>query len=291
MAAPWQILWKKNEHPRDKDLVFHEPSHTYYIKGSSKNVISVTGFVHQFCGHFDADATIDKMMRSPKWPQNKMYGKTKEEIKAIWNENGRVASEAGTAMHLAIEMYLNDAAHLIPADVLASVEWKYFMKFWSDHGHDLEPYRLEWEIWVEELFLAGSLDAVFRRKSDRRFVIYDWKRSKEIKTENPWQSCLGPLSHLPDTNYWHYHMQLNVYRYILTKYYGLDIAELYLVICHPDNKSYKRMRLNILEDEVESMIEARRKAVAGGFKDVVVFDEDDAEETSVRGGSGCAIKL
>lgn len=275
-AADWQILWKKNEQPRDKRLVFHEPSHTYYIDGDSKGVISVTGFLHSFFGHFDADATIDKMMKSPKWPQSKYYGKTKEQIKAEWSESGRVASEAGTKMHLAIEMFMNEATHLIPDDVLASVEWKYFTRFWKDHGEDLEPFRMEYEVFIEEIKLAGSIDAIFRRKSDGKFLIYDWKRSKEIKTENTFQSGLAPLDHLPDCNYWHYSLQLNVYRYILENYYGMEVADMYLVIMHPDNKSYKRMRLNRMDDEVALMIDARKKAVEAGCKKVVLLPDSDS---------------
>lgn len=280
MPLDWQVLWVRNEHPRDKRLVFHEPSHTYYIDGDSTGVISVTGFLHAFFGHFDADATIDKMMKSPKWPDSKYFGMTKEQIKATWNENGRVASEAGTKMHLAIEMFMNEATHLIPDDVLASVEWKYFLKFWKDHGEDLEPFKMEYEVFIEEIKLAGSIDAIFRRKSDGKFLIYDWKRSKEIKTENNFQSGLAPLNHLPDCNYWHYSLQLNVYRYILEKHYNMEVADMYLVIMHPDNKSYKRMRLNRMDDEVELMIEARKKAVAAGCKKVVLLDDDDAHSHS-----------
>jgi hypothetical protein len=274
MPLDWQILWMRNEHPRDKHLVFHEPSHTYYIDGDSTGVTSVTSLLHCFFPHFEPDIIIDKMMKSPKWKENKYYGKTKEEIKALWNENGRVASEAGTKMHLAIEMYLNDAGHLIPEEVLATPEWKYFMKFWKDHGDDLEPWRLEFEVWVKEIKLAGSIDAVFRRKSDGKYLIYDWKRSKEIKTENSFESGYAPLDHLPNTNYWHYTAQLNVYRYILENYYDMEVADMYLVIMHPDNKSYKRMRLNRMDDEVELMVEARKKAVEAGCKKVVILDSD-----------------
>lgn len=271
-AADWQILWKKHEHVRDKRLLFVEETHTYYIDGDSKGVTSVTSLLHAFFPHFEPDIIIDKMMKSPKWPQNKYYGKTKEEIKAMWNENGRVASEAGTKMHLAIEMFLNDAYHLIPKDVLETPEWKYFIKFWKDHGEDLEPWRLEFEVFIEEIKLAGSIDAVFRRKSNGKFLIYDWKRSKEIKTENSFETGYAPLDHLPNTNYWHYTAQLNVYRYILENYYDMEVEDMYLVILHPDNKSYKRMRLNRMDDEVELMIEARKKAVEAGCKKVVILD-------------------
>jgi hypothetical protein len=130
---------------------------------------------------------------------------------------------------------------------------------------------------------------VFRRKSDGKFVIYDWKRSKEIKTENKFGSGLAPLEHLPDTNYWHYTLQLNVYKWILEKYYGLEVADLYLVILHPDNSSYRRMRLNILEEEVEDMIECRRRAVAAGCKTSVILPTPlEAELTAEEKGKPLA---
>jgi hypothetical protein len=56
-------------------------------------------------------------------------------------------------------------------------------------------------------------------------------------------------------------LQLNVYRWILETYYGLDVADMYLVIMHPNAKGYKRMRLNRMDEEVADMIECRRRAV------------------------------
>jgi len=94
---------------------------------------------------------------------------------------------------------------------------------------------------------------------------------KKIKSDNPYKKGLAPLSHLPDTNYWHYTMQLNVYKWILETYYGLDVADLYLVILHPDQPSYQRMRLNIMTDEVEEMIECRQRAVEAGCKQSVIL--------------------
>ena len=85
----WQKLWLKNAHPRDKDIVFDEPTHIYTIKGSSKGYISCTGFLHAFFGHFDPDAIIKKMMSSPKWPSSKYYGQTAAEIKAGWAKKWR----------------------------------------------------------------------------------------------------------------------------------------------------------------------------------------------------------
>ena len=261
MPEPWMTLLHKNSHPRDKHITFYEPTHTYTIKGSSKGIISGTGFLHQFFSHFDAKATIKKMMASPKWPASPYYGMTADAIEKMWSDKGKEASEAGTAMHLAIEQFLNGAEDVIIPAVRDTSEFRYFMNFWRDHGSDLEPYRTEWEVWSEDHLLCGSIDMVFRRKSDGKFLIYDWKRSREIKTSNGFQKGFAPLDHLDDCNYWHYTLQLNVYRWILENLYGLEIADMYLIICHPDNKNYKRMRLNRLDKEVEDMLACRKRAL------------------------------
>ena len=299
MPQAWQYLSHINKHPRDDHIYFHEPTHTYYVNKISSGNISCTGFIHEFFGHFDGKAILTKMRKGPKWALSKYFGRTDEEIMKEWSDSGKAASEAGTAMHLAIEQFLHGAPEQINPAILDTPEWRYFLKFWEECGPDLEPYRSEWEVFTDSLGeseskessskskakssskskgkskerkikLCGSIDMVFRRKSDGKFVIYDWKRSKEIKSENPFGSGLAPLEHLPDTNYWHYTMQLNVYKWILENYYDVEVGDLYIVILHPDNPSYRRMRLNIMENEVEDMIECRRKAVEIGKGTVVL---------------------
>ena len=311
----WQRLTQINRHPRDQHIAFDEPTHKYYVNGSCKGNISCTGFIHEFFGHFDAKKIITKMRKGANWANSKYYGRTDEEIMGEWTANGKEASSAGTAMHFAIEQFMHGALEEINPTVMNTPEWKYFMKFWKECGDDLEPYRSEWEVFTDRLDLpasqhrevftdaldssaserkiklCGSIDMVYRRKSDGKFVIYDWKRSKEIKSDNPFGSGLAPLDHLPDTNYWHYTLQLNVYKWILEQSYGLEVADLYLVILHPDQPSYRRMRLNILTDEVEDMIECRRRAVEEGCKQSVVLPVPEAEEEYTKPLAGFSFQF
>ena len=296
----WQRLTQVNRHPRDTHITFDEPTHKYYVNGSCQGNISCTGFVHEFFGHFDAKKIIAKMKKGANWATSKYDGRSDEEIMKEWSDNGKQASSAGTAMHFAIEQFMHGAANEIDPAVMDTPEWRYFMKFWRDCGHDLEPYRSEWEVFTDsidavsgerKIKLCGSIDMVYRRKSDGKFVIYDWKRSKEIKSDNPFGSGLAPLDHLPDTNYWHYTLQLNVYKWILEQYYGLEVADLYLVILHPDQPSYRRMRLNILTDEVEDMIECRRRAVDQGCKQSVVLPVPETEEEYTKPLAGFSFQF
>jgi hypothetical protein len=281
----WQSLAVRNRHPRDLCIEFDEPTHRYTVNGTSNKWISCTGFLHTFFPHFDPDATIKKMMSGKNWVNSKYYGMTADEIKAQWSNSGKDASEAGTAMHLGIEMFHNGADP--EPSVKESIEWKYFQNFWKDHGSDLEPYRTEWEVWSEEHKLAGSIDMIYKKKSDGTIVIYDWKRSKDIKTSNDWENGYAPVSHLPNCNYWHYTLQLNVYKWFLETFYGCVVSDLYLIILHPDNKNYRRLRLNMLGDEVQAMLDCRKRALLTNSTSSVLLpmpssddDEEDHKPTS-----------
>jgi hypothetical protein len=264
---PWMTLALTHRHPRDNEIHFYEPTHVYTVQGVSKGYTSVSTILHSFFAPFDADAVITNMMKSRKWPESKWFGMTREEIKAAWDANRDEASEAGTAMHLAIEKFMNGV------DIVGneSVEWKYFQSYWAKDSKTWEPWRTEWEVWDADLKLAGSIDMVYRNRHDGTFAIYDWKRSKEIKTENSFQSGLGPLAHLPDTNFWHYSLQLNLYRWLLETHYGIRISKMALVVLHPNNTGPKVYPLNRMDDEIEDMLAARRRAVAEGGRSPVVF--------------------
>ena len=93
--------------------------------------------------------------------------------------------------------------------------------------------------------------------------------------ENRYQSGLGPMTHLPDVNYWHYTLQLNVYRWFLQKHYGLKVVELAIVIFHPNNTNYQIFKLNILDDEIQDMLDARMRAVKNGCKKAVEFEVEE----------------
>jgi ATP-dependent exoDNAse (exonuclease V) beta subunit len=271
MPEPWQTLGFLNAHPRDKAVRFVEKTHTYYVNGSSKGIVSTTGFVHAFFPHFDPIASITKMKASANWPSSPYFGMSDQEIVDKWAASGKEASGAGTNMHLAIEQFLNGAHTRIEPAVLTTKEWRYFQNFWNDVKETMDPYRTEWEVWDDEYKLTGSIDMVFKRKIDGAFAIYDWKRSKEIKIDSAWDTGYGPLGHLPNSNYWHYTLQLNVYRWFLEKHYGIKVVELCIVILHPNNDNYQMFKLNLLDEEIQDMLECRRRSIASQSKEPVLF--------------------
>ena len=138
----------------------------------------------------------------------------------------------------------------------------------------MKPYRTEWMIFDEDLKIAGSIDMVYENP-DGTLSIYDWKRSKDISKINGWDNfAKNPLiSHLHDTNFWHYALQLNTYKSILERKYGKIIKDLYLVQLHEENprKTFELIKCADLSKEIEKLFELRR----GGFMKVEEVKEED----------------
>ena len=250
---PPDKLAAEHPHPRDNHILFDEGPHIYTIKGDS-NYMSVTKWNHSHFEAFNPDKVIQNMMASPKWPQSKYFGKTKQEIKDLWHKNGREASTAGTKLHYDIECFYNSQ---LPKN--DSIEYQYFLRFHRLHGALLQPYRTEWMIWDKELKFAGSIDMVFEEENGM-LQIYDWKRCKQIKKSNPWRSATTKcIDYLPDSNFWHYSLQLNTYKAILEKNYGKKVSKMYLVCLHPINetKSFMRFEVPDLTQEIRLLFALR----------------------------------
>lgn len=274
-ATHSNYLATKNAHPRDKDIEFDEPTHIYTCAGEG-GYTSVTTFNHQHFDHFDADKIIDKMMRGRNWYPggSKYFGMTKDEIKAQWAASGTDASTRGTQMHYDIECFYNDSAfqeafpdraHEFPLPVNDSVEYQYFKNFQRDYGAKLKPYRTEMMIYDRDLRLAGSIDMIYENER-AELEIYDWKRSKGISKEAFGNKrALTPcIDHLPDSNFWHYSLQLNTYKAIIEKNYGKQVTGLYLVCLHPDHPDYQRIQCADLQSEIRDLFQYRLECLAGG---------------------------
>ena len=277
----------KNPHERDARITFDPVPHKYTVDGNTDiTYTSVTTWNHAHFEAFDADAIITKMMASKTWATNEKYkGQTREQIKAGWDLNRDQAAAAGTEMHAAIEMFYNRAA--TPEITLTvdapdapgtpglnpdTTEFGYFLNFVRTFDGMLRAYRTEWTIFHEEARISGSIDMVFENLDlstgvpNGTFSIYDWKRCKEITRHNAfnkWAVTPG-LDHLPDTNFWHYSLQLNLYKYILQEKYGKRVTDMYLVCLHPDNsnRDYQRIKVADLHSEVSELMRARIESFA-----------------------------
>jgi ATP-dependent exoDNAse (exonuclease V) beta subunit len=267
----YKMLAQINAHKRDAQIKFDAAPHVYTIEYKDKNgapvsdskYMSVTKWNHSHFGKFDADLIIKKMMNGKNWnPQNVYYGKTVKEIKDGWNKNGADAAREGTKLHNDIECYYNG----ILLKENTSLEYQHFIAFTKytaeNNPTNYKPYRTEWMIWNEDLKFAGSIDMVFE-KEDGTLMIYDWKRCKEIKKAASFNQFAKTecIDHLPDTNFWHYALQLNTYRAILEEKYDKKVSELCLVCLHPDNDSFQLFKVPFMDNEIKSLFDLRRESL------------------------------
>jgi hypothetical protein len=267
------ILSLRNQHLRDKNIEFFEKGHKYVISFEPEvKYTSVTTWNNTNFSKFDADAIITSMMKSKNWKEgHKYWGFTPEQIKNLWNKNNENVASAGTNLHFEIECFMNEK--LLPegynneqlynlymsqyknSHESRPLEWQFFIQFIKDFPL-LKPYRTEWLIYNEDVKISGSIDMVYENP-DGTLSIYDWKRTKNITRINNWNQFALPMQicHLPDTNFWHYAMQLNTYKVILEDKYDKKIKDLYIVRLHPDaeEKTYELIELPDLSFEVREM--------------------------------------
>lgn len=249
----YKMLALKNAHPRDQEIEFREEGHVYTIRGD-KYYKSCTTWLKSFFSKFDPDAVIEQMMNSPNWESSKYYGKTKQEIKQGWSENGKRAAEFGTSMHKVIEDFYNGAE--LPKDLCP--ELHSFIDFHLDHEH-LTPFRTEMMIFDEEIRICGSVDMLFQNE-DGTYSIYDWKFAKEIQTYSYGKKALFPLEHLNDCNTVHYTLQLNLYRVILERKYGYVIQDMHLIFMHRDlGKTY--IKFPVAKIDMDPILSLRMKQI------------------------------
>ena len=248
------LLAMVHAHHRDVCIKFFPEQHRYEICYTPA-LGSVTELVQQLTRPFNADIAIENMMKSKRWPRPEYtvpngVPMSREEIKEKWRLQGTESANLGTWTHHLIELFLN-------GEIVRyhNKEIELFLKFLATLNHCVS-YRTEWRVFAEDLKLAGSIDFVAKAE-DETMIIIDWKRSKDLgaKYDNNYENMLPPLHNLPDCKGIHYRLQLNVYRYILEKYYGFRVSSMLVVSVHPD---YDKPFVDIvprMEEAVNALID------------------------------------
>jgi hypothetical protein len=292
-----RYLDQLNGHERDKRVYFDDGGdgslHDYWVdwdgdaKFQSRDSMSVTTICKSFFAEFDADKIILNMMNGKNWHKNKKYfGKSPDAIKLEWSGNGNDARTEGTRMHAFIDDYYNGDRSLDDIKPEQKELWL-FRKFVLDYP-ELIPYRSEWFVFTDnQTRITGAIDMIFvngpimdtlwnntekygANEPDTLHVnIYDWKRSKQIKKYNAWDKGFAPLQRLHNANFYHYSIQLNLYKYILENYYhnvqwrgktykNIQVTYLYLSIFHPSHAAMQLHRCPDYQKEVKEIIELRK---------------------------------
>jgi len=289
-----RYLADQTPHTLDAAVTFEEETHTYGVQYTcdgpfcKEGIISTSGFVHSFFGHFDPDKVIPKMRRGRNFVSSIYADMTNLEIKTLWEANGARASTRGTLLHFLLECHMNgfDLAGSLYAgleDVQAYFRWR--KEYFEPAG--LVPFRTELRFSTgPDLRLTGTADLLAIRDDHPppsqtggvlSLHLIDWKFSRGVKYENKFGTGTGPCASLPDCNGSHYGLQQNIYRWFIETYHqewnwrghqytSVKIVDMQLAIFHRNHGASGL--LLVLEDQsaiVRSMLEVRRLQIVRDF--------------------------
>jgi hypothetical protein len=283
-------LARLNAHERDKHIIFDDEPHTYYIKGVA-NYTSCTTFIHHHFEEFDKEGVASRMLRRADFATAPKYAKYQplcfdqdcgkrlpdaEIVAAIiksWDDNGALQSSLGTAMHRNIELFYNGEPH-----DASTPEFAHFLKYHETvtKNRNWGPLRTEMIVWDEDSRLCGSVDMIYVEKDRLQEVLrwqtegspplhvhlVDWKRSKQISKHGYGKVGRRECAHLPDCNYYHYQLQLNLYKYMLEKNYNVVVDSLAILVCHPDNTTYLEFAVDDFQNTIQAMVQSHTRSLA-----------------------------
>ena len=199
---------------------FDEPTHKYsYLDYGSGDIfpkrkefpISGTGWVHKYIKPFDKDF----------WSKKKAdeAGVSQKDILAQWQNIADIANEKGTLHHLYMEYLLNGE--------IMEYNNKHLKKlgdeFYRDYKRGYVSIANELVMGDLDSNIAGMCDNL-SLGNDGKLYIFDHKTNKKLKFENRWSKMLKPFNKYPDANFYHYSLQLSLYKYIIEKNTNLKIA-------------------------------------------------------------------
>lgn len=244
-----------------KDFKFYEDGHYYERKGKRVG-ISVTTFIHEYCNEFDAEGMAEKVANRDD--------KTVQQVLDEWAYKRDFSCAKGTLCH-------EFAQHLwsgnkMPVNLLKfddSDNWKEYTSkifvqasnFHQDYKDHLEHLIDELPIGSEEFNIASCVDHLFYNKLTGGLVLVDYKTNSLMEGYNKKaykKAMKVPLSHINDDALHHYHIQLSIYKYLIEKYTGLKVDEMFIVYMSENIENYEIIEISYLYKEVRKILELRR---------------------------------
>ena len=255
------------KYDQDQFIDFEPEQHVYTYKGQTR-LLPVSSLIAYFFEKFDAQAAAQR--------QYERYGIPVDETLKKWERNGQMAREVGTFVHEQTESYFRDGtfAKVCPFTfedqtemISVEKEQQHFLCFVMDY--DIHPYRQERPVYDTDLNIAGTIDMVCK-EMDGEFTIYDWKRSSKVVNVlgQPIVEAFGGKRgfngiSLPDTPFYHYCIQQNLYRYMLEAHYGVKVKAMNLVVLCADYPSYIVANVPKMDEVIEQIIAACKEKDLG----------------------------
>lgn len=280
----------KNEYLRKlneafKDFKFFEQDHHYEFK-NKKIGISVTKLLEEYANEFDKEKVaemvatknqqiIDRISKD-RWAteedrelQLKILSDKTNTVQGnldLWELKNLFACAKGHTCHeFAQCLWSHNLWQRETYD--GSLEFRQAVDtineqayhFMNDYCDKLEHLADEFVIGSEEYDIASAIDHLFINSLTGGLVLVDYKTNTDIyKNEEYAKNMKMPLHKLKDTKLNHYAIQLSIYKYLVEKYAGIKVSEMFIVWFSECNENYKIIKVPYLKMEVEKILELRR---------------------------------
>ena len=226
----------------DNNISLDRNNHIYTLTSKPKvEFTSVTTFIDQFFEKFDAIAIATKLVNSsPKY-----MDKTVDDVLKIWKES----ANHGTKVHEELENYILKKTPITEKKTVHGLKW--LKNFILAGNFKIYPEVI---IYSEKLKLCGTIDLLIKNMENNKFLILDWKTSKLInkKSYNKKVGVHAASKNIEDSKFNHYSLQLSLYRFLLEKFYGLEIYS--QSILHLKENECKEETTPYMKNEIKNMI-------------------------------------
>lgn len=264
---------------------FFEEDHHYEYKGQRVGM-SVTRLIEEYANEFDSQAVAEKVALKEN--------KSVQEVLDEWEYKNKFACEKGSAIHEFTQSLWSKEIHKAryfdnSEKFINTVEYiaRQSDDFYIDYQDRLEHLADEFVIGSEEYDIASAIDHLFVNKLTGGLVLVDYKTNSDIhKNEKYAKNMKVPLNHLKDFTLNHYHIQLSVYKYIVEKYTGLKIEEMFIVYFSENIENYEIIEIPYLKDEVIKILENRREKNMNSVPVLLIGQSGSGKSTSLRNFKG-----
>lgn len=303
-----------------KDFKFYPSDHHYECKGKRVG-ISVTRLIEEYCNEFDSQAVaekvVEKNLKNYEYAktQLQLYNPLEiggndcleryDELKKMlelpitvtdvlneWEYKNKFACVKGSTCHEYSqslwsgeeynELMFDGSAEFLKSVNLIQKQAKQFKKDYQDH---LEHLQDELIIGSAEYDIASAVDHLFYNKLTSGLVLVDYKTNSYMDGYNKQaykKAMKVPLNHLNDDSLHHYHIQLSIYKFLIEKYTGLKVDEMFIVYMSENIENYEIIPIPYLKKEVEEILENRRCKNMNGMGVLLMGASGSGKSTSLR---------
>ena len=275
-------------HSAFKDFTFYPSGHYYTYKDKPVGV-SVTRFIAEYENEFDQWGVAQKVALKENRPV--------EDILAEWKYKADFACVKGTTCHeYAQSLWSGDDWEFKDFDgsrkfeIAVDLIQNQANKFHDDYQDHLEHLQDELVVGSQEYDIASAIDHLFYNKLTGGLVLVDYKTNSTLKGYNDTayqrkytKKMKVPLQHLDDDALHHYYIQLSIYRFLIEKYTGLKVDEMFIVYMSENIENYEIIEIPYLKDEVEKILRDRKERIMGKCMPILIIGKSGSgKSTSLR---------